>query len=272
MNSARHITFSKKIEYLFPILLLMGIMIAACPAEANNLLTTQPIIELPGFKEGAPILADLLPRVIGLSKRRVDLEKMLMALPDMANVQESLIRIQDQIQSNEKQLETLKTLRISAKRQLAGINAELQNEAAEFKKTIKQLTHTFAELETYRQFWTHEKRQWESWQSYLPERDRQRLGLDPLFAAARENYDSALDMIAEAREQFLSIHRLAIDIQKGISALDMNIARTREQWKADMSHRSISPPPWFHGDISNSITASCWKNLNGGGRASPCPD
>ena len=242
MNPTTHITSYNKGGHLFVILLVLGILIHACPTEATNLLTIQPVTIIPEFKEGAPELAELLPRVLGLSERRVALEKMLMALPDMADMETRLNHLKNQIQTQEKLLRQLKTLRVSASRQLASINADLQTIAQRFNKSIKYLTNTFAELETYRQFWINEKQQWESWQSILPEPDRKRLGLDPLFAAAHENYHSAQDMIAQAREQILSIQRLVIDIQDDISTLDMNITRTRVEWKATVSHRAISPP------------------------------
>jgi len=242
MNPFIHITSYSKSGHLFVLLLVLGILIHACPTEATNLLTIQPVTIIPEFKEGAPELAELLPRVLGLSERRVALEKMLMALPDMADMETRLNHLKNQIQTQEKLLRQLKTLRVSASRQLASINADLQTITQRFNKSIKYLTNTFAELETYRQFWINEKQQWESWQSILPEPDRKRLGLDPLFAAAHENYHSAQDMIAQAREQILSIQRLVIDIQDDISTLDMNIARTRVEWKATVSHRAISPP------------------------------
>jgi hypothetical protein len=230
MNSEKYILSVINKACLFLILLHLGFLITVFTAGANNLLTPRPANEIPEFKEGAPELAELLPRVIVLSEHRVALEKMLMVLPDMTDVEASLSKIKNHIHAKAEHFEQIKGLRNSALRQSSSINADLQTKTAEFNRIIKQLSNAFAELETNRQYWINEERQWESWQSSLPGDAYIRLGLKPLFVAAQENYRSALDMIAKARKQSLSIQQLVVGIQNDIGALNMNIFRARVQW------------------------------------------
>jgi len=242
MNSIKHDTFNNTYGYLVFILLVLGFLTAPCSAEASNLLTTQPVNEIPEFEAGAPDLAELLPRLVTLSKRRIDLKKAIMALPEVSTVTAGFLSIQSQIQSYEKNLDRIKKQKNYSKGYLASISTDLQNEAIKLNRTIERLNHTFKKLEENRRYWANEKRQWESWRDGMPETERKNLKFDQWFATAHEYYTQALDIISETREKFLPVQRLVIDIQNDIGVLEVNIEKTRMQWKTEASQRAISPP------------------------------
>ena len=221
--------------------LLLSILPPVISAETN---TTQPDQADSGsleLKEGPPDLAELLPRVIDLSDRIVDMEMRFMAMQDLSLLPMGFSQTQKKIEAIRERFETLKLLSTYSAKQFSSIEVDLNREAAIFKKMVQDLSEMIAELESLERFWTHERQQWDAWQTFIPQATELRKDIDPLFAAAEESCQTALDMISKKLEPSIMVQSQAIGISAMVADFRSDMGKARKNVKVG-TLKQYTPP------------------------------
>ena len=210
-----------------------------------------------------PDLADIIPLATKLTGRLAVLEKKIVDVRDVSEIEKNYVEIEATLKDPAGQLNRLKESKEYRYRKLVDLREAIEKENKLFEKTSKPLSQAIRQLGAWRAEWLAERQRWKKWQAALVD-DGDFYQLASIFAKANATIDTALNLVIPQLETLLSLQEKAGNIQAKIDALAIELDSLIVDKQRDALHYA-SPPMFsfeYFSQFSSELSYTVRKGLD----------
>ncbi|MDL2270164.1 mechanosensitive ion channel, partial [Desulfosarcina sp. OttesenSCG-928-G17] len=222
------------------LVLLVWVILFCLPVSSARCDDTAALAGDTAPAPSPPTLSRVVYRAGTLSQELVSLTDSLANMNNFKAMGKTLVDMEARVQEFETDMDTISAADLRGYQQLARLKRRLRSLSETVSMDTATLEQSLHGIETARQTWIDEKKQWDQWYALLTD-DLSVTEVADAFSRAEADIAAAGTLLSEKLGPLLEIHRKTGNIQARIDALQARINTLMSQ-KRDGSLRSDTPP------------------------------